>query len=135
MNAARKSNAVEAARAVAWTGGIVMIVVAIALPFAHEYLYAAPFRADMEDMADRLVARQQDELVRRERFAPAAAIEEAARDPRIAAEARLLDDGQLLIRIMTAADAVATSWLPAAIFERTVDPEGEATEGLWRTRG
>lgn len=59
----------------------------------------------------------------------------AAEDRRMTAEARLLADGRLLIRVMTAADAVASDWLPAAIFETTVNPEGEATEGTWRVEG
>lgn len=135
MIAPRNANVIEASRAIAWTGGLVMLLAAIALPLAHELLYVAPFRSDMEAAADQLVERQRDELVRRERFAPAAAAEASARDPRIVAEARLLDDGRLLIRIMTAADAVAANWLPAAIYEQTVGPEGDVSEGLWRIRG
>lgn len=135
MSANRGANALEAARAAAWSGGLVMIVAALALPFAHEFLYVAPFRSDIEAAAEDLAARQQDELIRRERFAPGAALKVAAADRRIAAEARLLQDGRLLIRVMTSADAVAKAWLPAAIFERIVDPEGAATEGVWRIPG
>lgn len=135
MNDQPKSVLIESIRAAGWSGGLALIVLAVALPFAHEYLYAAGFRSDIEAAAERLVVRQQDELVRRERFAPAAAAMVASEDERMAAEARLLDDGRLLIRVMTSASAVRNDWLPAAIYETVVDPEGEATEGQWRVNG
>lgn len=65
MSGAPGSALVESIRALGWTGGIVMIVLAVALPFAHEHLYAASFRTDIEVAAQKLVSRQQDELVRR----------------------------------------------------------------------
>lgn len=123
--------ALNLARALAWTTGVVMILAAVAFPFAHAFLHVRPFQGDLEAMAAEVVERQQSELVRREQFDPAAALKLAAADPRIEAEARVLGDGRLLVRTMTSAAAITNDWLPAMIFERTVDPDGKATEGAW----
>jgi len=122
-------------RAVAWTVGICMIVAAVLLPFAHRYLYVAPFKARLAETVDRAVDRQKTELVSRERFDLDAAAELAAGDPRIETEARMLADGRVLVRAMTAAGAVRSDWLPAMIYERIVDPDGRSTEGAWLIDG
>ena len=126
---------VELLRAVAWSGGLALIGLALLAPFAHSYFHVAPFREALTVAADAVVQRQQSELVRREQFAPEAAKEIAAADSRIEAEARVLADGRLLVRTMTSASGVADGWLPAMIYERTVDPDGEATEGSWLIDG
>lgn len=135
MSTPDRSVLIESVRAAGWAGGILLAVLALAIPLAHEHVYAASFRSDLEAAADKLVSLQREELVRRERFAPDAAATIAAEDARMAAEARLLDDGRLLIRVMTSADAIRSEWLPAAIYETIVDPEGETTEGQWRVNG
>ena len=136
MSAAlRDAKAFDALRAFAWTLGIVMVVAAILLPFGHRFIYVAGFKSDLAGLADRIVDHQKTELVRRERFDPEAAVRIAAGDSRIEADARMLADGRMLVRVMTAADAVAARWLPAMIYERIVDPNGKATEGTWLIGG
>lgn len=130
-DSAKMQSALNLARALAWTTGIVMILVAVALPLAHTFLHVRPFQSDLQAMAGEVVARQRSELIRREQFDPTAALKLAAADPRIEAEARVLSDGRLLVRTMTSAAAITSDWLPAMIFERTVDPDGKATEGAW----
>lgn len=131
----RYGGALDLARALAWTSGLAMIAAALLLPLAHTHFHVRPFRDALAQAADKVVERQQSELIRREQFDPAAALEIAATDPRMEAEARVLADGRLLVRTMTSAQGIGEGWLPALMFERTVDPDGEATEGTWLIDG
>lgn len=131
IGGAKPAGVLNLATATVWAFGGALLVVAAALPFAHRYLYVAPFKSELAAAADHIIEGQRNELVRRERFAPAKAGVFAASNDRIAAEARVLADGRLLVRVMTAPEAVSQAWMPALIYQKFVDINGEATEGTW----
>lgn len=120
----------ETARAGAWAAGLGLAVLAVFGPLAHEHFYVAEFRKDVASAVDAAVVDQRRELVRREKFSPAT-VPVAWRDKRIVLQARVVDEGRLLVRGMTSADAVQSRWLPAMIYERQVDLKGSVSEGKW----